>query len=319
MCGLNNLKGKRVLVTGARGYLAGHLITGLSNLHSEIYALSRGESDSYANVQWIHSDITKVSWPEILRGMDFVFHLAGQTSARIADQNPETDYQVNVQPVFDLIEAAEAFPNLSVLFAGTVTQCGIPNRTPVNETHPDTPITTYDRHKLSAERALLQAAASKKIRAASLRLCNLYGPGQNSMVKDRGILNQMVARAVQGEPLTLIKECGSFVRDYLYVTDAAAAFIEAAAAMDKISGSYFVIGSGAGHTLSEVFQKVASRASQKLSRTVEILPLEAPVSPIDRRHFVADSSLFRKQTAWFPRVSLDRGIELMIEELSCVS
>lgn len=313
-------KNKKVLITGASGYLGGQLQAALLPLGAKLRCLSRS-SNSVANkqIEWIEGDVQDVTiWPKLLKGIDTVFYLAGQTSARIAAEDPVKDHAVNVQPILNLIEAAEN-PLLKIIFAGSATQCGITHQVPVNESHPDFPITIYDQHKLKAETALLQAARHRKLLAASLRLSNVYGPGKVSQVKDRAVLNQMVHRALDSKPLTLIKGIESYQRDYLYVDDAISAFLAAAYHIKNINGRYFFVGSGKGHTVAEAFAKVADKVSQQLGKPVLIEKQVAALSPIDRRNFVADTSLFQNKTGWSPRHSLDQGIEFMVKEYACVS
>ncbi len=82
-----------------------------------------------------------------------------------------------------------------VLFAGTVTEAGIPSRLPVDEDAPDDPITIYDRHKLMAEQDLKAAAVNGDVRGATLRLANVYGPGARGQRADRDVLNRMIKTA----------------------------------------------------------------------------------------------------------------------------
>jgi UDP-glucose 4-epimerase len=322
---LNNpgvFSNKKILVTGAGGYLAGQLIPSLIDRGAYVRCLSRREKNAALSesVQWLQGDIKNPEiWTDILQDIDIVFHLAAQTSARIADENPDEDFKLNVQPVLDLIACKERPAGLAVIFAATATQCGITRRIPVDEKVPDQPLTSYDRHKLAAETALLEAARRGELKAISLRLCNIYGPGKTSSAKDRGILNQMAARAVQGEPLSLVQEAENFKRDYLFIEDAVSAFVAAASNVDALSGGYYIIGSGQAHTVGEAFEKVASIASKNFQKEIPVDRISRKLSAIDQRHFAADSSLFRSKTGWSPRYSLDRGIEIMIEEMSCVS
>ena len=133
-------------------------------------------------------------------GIDVIFHFAAQTSSAKADANPEEDRAVNLTPALALIRSCrELQVSPIVVFAGTVTECGLTDVLPIDETVPDHPITAYDRHKLAAEKALEQADKEGFLKGVILRLPNLYGPGPRNSSADRGVLNQMVRRALAGE------------------------------------------------------------------------------------------------------------------------
>ena len=138
------------------------------------------------------------------------------------------DFHANVMPIRHLLAAcARRAPRPIVVFAGTVTEAGIPSRLPVNEDEPDNPITAYDRHKLIAENDLKAAAAQGVVRGATLRLSNVYGPGRDGKPHDRDVLNRMIRAALAAEPLTVYGS-GEYMRDYVFVEDVVDAFLRAA-------------------------------------------------------------------------------------------
>jgi len=204
--------------------------------------------------------------------------------------------------------------NPIVVFSGTVTEAGLPTTIPVNETHPDHPITIYDLHKLMAEKYLIHYANEGTVRGVTLRLANVYGPGPRSSSVDRGVLNMMVRRAVAGEPITVYGK-GNEMRDYIYTEDVANAFLSCVSAIENTNGRYFVIGSGEGHTILEAMSLVAERVALKTGIRAPLIHVEPPQpqSPIEARNFVADCNLFVKSTGWQPRVRLAEGIDRTIE------
>jgi len=256
-------------------------------------------------------------WQNSLEEIDVVFHLAAQTSVATAAKNPPADFESNVRPLLQLAEvASENHWCPAVIFAGTVTEIGIPRRLPVNESYPDHPITIYDIHKWMAEQYLKYYARQRILRGATLRLANVYGPGPASQSQDRGVLNQMIRRALKGEILTLYGP-GEQLRDFLYVEDASLAFLAAGTSIERINGRHFVIGTGKGHTLAEAFHLVADQVAQVTGRRVEVQKIQpsAPLLPIEERNFTADSRSFSEITGWSPRTSLSEGIAKTIQAL----
>jgi UDP-glucose 4-epimerase len=320
------LAGKTVVVTGGRGFLGTALVELLKDVDCRIVRIVRTPApairDSRANVIDLTGDVRDAStWRRALDGADVVFHLAAQTSAAVAQADPDRDFADNVAPVVNLLDACRlAGATPIVLFAGTVTQAGVPVSTPVDESHADNPPTVYDAHKLLAENHVKDHARQGIVRGASLRLANLYGPGPRSRGAGRGVLNTMIRRAVAGEALTVYGS-GAYVRDYLYVRDAALAFIAAAEGIEKLNGGHWVIGSGEGHTINDAFNAVAARVAERTGRRVAVEHVEPrePLSALETRNFVADSSRFRAATLWRARCPFPEGIDRTIEACLCAS
>jgi nucleoside-diphosphate-sugar epimerase len=320
---------KRVLITGGAGYLAYSLLNLLKDRAASMVRLDRPGSEFFpvvacheqrrrgtADIKNIEADLRDPSvWESLIEDVDIIFHLAAQTSAVKADASPDEDLAINVTPVTALIKTCrkmQAVP--TVLFAGTATECGLSNSLPVNETVLDNPITTYDRHKLMAENELKRADQEGVLKAITLRLANLYGPGPRSGSADRGILNRMIQRALSGEPLT-VYGTGEYIRDYLFVEDAACAFLAAAEHIEAVHGGHFVIGSEVGNTVKRAFNLVAERVADlsSIQTDVTLIAPPAPLPAIETRNFVADSSRFSEQTGWRADVDLITGLDRTIE------
>lgn len=320
---------KRVLITGGAGYLAYSLLRLLKNKAASITLLDRPGADFFpvegtATIQTVQADLRASPSTELMAGnvwkphllnVDIIFHLAAQTSAAKADADPDADLAINVTPITALIETCrqlKAAP--AVLFAGTVTECGLTDAIPVNETAPDHPATQYDRHKLMSEKALELADREGVIRSVTLRMPNLYGPGPRSSSADRGVLNRMIRRALDGEALT-VYGAGEYIRDYLFVEDAARAFLAAAENMESVHGRHFVIGTGIGTTIKGAFEGVAERVAARGHARVEVnrVAPPAPLPAIETRNFVADARQFQQTTGWRPTIGLQTGIDRTIE------
>lgn len=312
---------KKILITGGRGYLGSILTNMLGHVGCKIIRLGRSEVDQ--SIKGIKADLTEIkgdirdkkTWVDHLEGIDFVFHFAAQTSVYKAEQDAFEDFRANVLPMLHLLEVCKKNKwQPSILFAGTVTEAGIPNTIPVDETYPDQPVTVYDLHKLMAEKYLRYYANQEFVRGAILRLANVYGPGPKSSNADRGILNMMIQKALRGDDLTIYGK-GDNLRDYIYVKDVINAFLVAGRKMDVLNGRHFVIGTGIGHTLKEAFQSVAERVKIITGRTVNIVSVKPPQaqSAIDARHFVADVTAFKSLTNWEPNYTLQSGIDNTID------
>ncbi|MDO8679543.1 MAG: NAD-dependent epimerase/dehydratase family protein [Acidobacteriota bacterium] len=213
--------GKTVAVTGAAGFLGGRLVNRLAALPCRIVRVARTAPPPLdvvpdATMVDVVGDVGDLAvWDAVLQDADLVFHFAGQTSGVAAAKNPRWDFDANVAPMRHLVLTCRRRRRRPmVMFAGTVTQAGIPSRLPVDEDAPDRPVMIYDQHKLMAEDDLKAAASDGTVCGATLRLANVYGPGGHGRNNDRDVLNRMIAAALRGEPLT-VYGAGDFVRGTL--------------------------------------------------------------------------------------------------------
>ena len=315
--------GKTILITGASGYLATRVAEMLSQADCRIVRLTRAQTpltriNGAARMSDVVGDIReRAVWERVLDGVAVIFHFAAQTSVAAAAESPAADVQINVLPMLHLLDVCrQRSLRPIVLFAGTVTEMGLPARLPVDESPVDHPITIYDLHKLMAENYLKHYAGQGTVRGAVLRLANVYGPGPRSRSADRGILNQAVRKALNAETLTVYGH-GNYVRDYVYIDDVARAFLEAGAHADQINGQHFVIGYGQGHTIMEAFSLVVERAALRTGRRARVVSADppTPLSAIETRNFVADTARFSNATGWKAQCSLVEGIDRTIDAI----
>lgn len=312
---------KRILVTGAGGNIAHHLISAISRVKCTIARVTRDRSRlaplvGLARDEIIEGDIASEEfWNKILPGVDTIFHLAAQTSAYAAEKSPGADFQANVQPMVALLAACRRLGTCPiVIFAGTVTEVGFTRGELVSEDSADRPCTIYDIHKLTAEQYLRRYTRSGDVRGITLRLANVYGPGPSYSSADRGVLNQMVKRALNGEPVTIFGE-GILLRDYVYVEDVAHAFLAAAKAVESLDGSALMVLTGNSVSIKAAFQMVVDQVfaiSGKKSQ-VQSVPAPSGLLEIEDRSFVGSAEGIRKKIGWSSQIGLERGIKSIVE------
>ncbi len=317
------LEGKRILVTGASGYLATNIVCSLKNISCTIIRLTRDSNrllpvKGMADIADITGDICrKEIWNRALQNVDIVYHFAAQTSAYLAAEDPVGDFKSNVLPMLNLLEVCKKKDERpTIIFSGTVTEVGMPVSLPVNETHKDQPVTIYDLHKLMAENYLKYYTRQGIVHGTVLRLSNVYGPGPKSSSTDRAVINMMMRKALANEPLTVYGK-GDCLRDYIYVEDVISAFLNAAIYITQLNGKHFVLGSGEGHTIAQAINLVADRVALKTGKRVPVKHIDPPSSqsPIETRNFVADTQQFCLATGWKAHHSLTNGIDQTLETL----
>mgnify|MGYP001314430699 CR=1 FL=1 len=314
---------KKILVTGASGYLSTNLVHSLKDVDCTVIRLSRKSVlppiKGNVNIIDYQGDIVcRETWERVLGEVDIIYHMAGQTSVYVAEEKSLDDMEVNATSMLLLLEVCrEKKINPLIVFSGTSTEVGIPEKLPVNETFLDRPITLYDLHKLMAENYLKLFCRYGCVSGVSLRLTNVYGPGPQSGSKDRGFLNQMMRKALVGEPLTIYGK-GEFIRDYIFIEDAINAFLSVPMNLSKTNGKHFIIGSGEGKSISQAVAIVAElvRESRGISVSIEHTTPPHNLSPIESRNFIADSSGFKQATGWEPQYPLKKGIDLTLKRYS---
>lgn len=306
---------KAVAITGASGYLAGALLEGLGSAPARILRVSRQILGPLPGTETYQADVrTADCWQEIVARADVIFHLASNTSVYAAAEDPAGSLVSTVQPVSHLATAARKLGRKPcVVLAGTVTQYGLGSTIPLEEDAPSNPINNYDLHKYFAEKQLLLATSQGLLNSVSLRLANVYGPSSAvSSAGDRGILNKITRMALQGAKLQLYGG-GDYLRDYVYITDVARAFLAAGITKAAV-GRSFNVATGRGTSIRNAFYLVARRVEVMTGKSVAIedVPWPSNTDMTEYRNFVGNVNALKIAAGWQPLISLEDGIDRMI-------
>jgi nucleoside-diphosphate-sugar epimerase len=309
------MSGKTVAVVGASGYIGSAIVDRLMELPLDILRVSRQELPPRPGVRSLKADIRVLDcWLEIVEQADFIFHLAGNTSAYDAGIDPSGSLSSTLLPITHLVSAAQQLRRKPrVVFASTATVYGLTTKLPVAEIVEPMPITVYDLHKLFAEHQLALATQQEILDGVSLRLSNVYGPCSGvSSASDRGVLNRIAARAIQGQDLIVYGD-GNYLRDYVYIDDVVNAFFLAAATLG-LDGVVFNIASGVGTTIKQAFKLIADEVAKTTGVTTCICTTPWPpnTEPIELRNFVAINERFVSATGWSASTSLAEGVRLLV-------
>jgi UDP-glucose 4-epimerase len=310
----NNFKNKVVVVTGGTGYIGAKLIQNLVGNTKKLICVSRKKIKSINGVEnWKLDLCSYSSWKKIILEADVVFHMASNTSIYDAEKNPSANLMDNLFPITLLIQASKDLCRTpKVIFASTATVYGSTDVLPVTEKAHPNPVTFYCLHKQIAEKELTMATQNKIIDGISLRLANVYGPSLNeSKSQDRGILNKITKMAVAGQNLNIYGN-GNCVRDYIYIDDVISAFIHAS--LTDLNETVFNISSGFGISLKDIFLLVSKKILNLNGKKIHINHIDWPenIDEIEKRNFVGSNELFISKSRWYPTVSLDQGIDLLI-------
>ena len=313
-------RGRRVLVTGGVGFIGSNLARQLVGLGADVLLVDSMIPDyggNLFNIDGIEDrirvnfgDIRNESVMDVLvRDREIIFNLAGQVSHIDSMRDPYTDLDINCRAQLSMLEACRRFnPAVKVVFAGTRQVYGKPDRLPVDESHLVRPIDVNGVNKAAGESYHLLYNNAFGVRACSLRLTNVYGPRQLIRHNRQGFIGWFIRLAIEDAEIQVFGD-GSQMRDFVYVEDAADAFLRAGASA-ACDGEVFNVGGLepiAHRDLVDLLLSVAGTGR------VKYVPWPADKKAIDIGSFYSDSSKVAAATGWTPRVSLREGFQRTIE------
>jgi UDP-glucose 4-epimerase len=313
-------RGRQVLVTGGVGFIGSNLARQLVDLGADVLLVDSMIPDYGGNlfnldgiedrVRVNYGDTRNESVMDVLvRDREIIFNLAGQVSHIDSMRDPYTDLDINCRAQLSMLEACRRFnPAVKVVFAGTRQVYGKPDRLPVDEGHLVRPIDVNGVNKAAGESYHLLYNNAFGVRACSLRLTNVYGPRQLIRHNRQGFIGWFIRLAVEDAEIQVFGD-GSQMRDFVYVDDAADAFLRAGACA-ACDGEVFNVGG-----LEPIAHRdlVALLLGVAGTGRVKYVPWPPDKKAIDIGSFYSDWSKFAAATGWTPRVSLREGFQRTIE------
>ena len=240
----------------------------------------------------------------LVRDREVIFNLAGQVSHIDSMRDPHTDLDINCRSQLTILEACrQRNPATKVVYAGTRQIYGRPDRLPVDESQLVRPTDINGINKAAGEQYHLVYNNVFGVRACSLRLTNIYGPRQLIRHNRQGFIGWFIRLALEGQEIQ-IYGVGSQVRDFVYVCDAADAFLRAGAS-DAVNGDVFNVGGSEPTSHRDLVAMLIDAAGRGSVKFVE-WPDEK--KRIDIGSFYTDSSKFQKAVGWRPTIGLRPGL-----------
>ena len=311
------LRGARVLVTGAGGFIGSHLTEALVREGCEVVAflhyrsdgsrglLEQAAPDVQSQIEFVSGDIRDAERVrDACRGCEVVFHLAALIGIPYSYQSPRSYVATNVTGTLNVLEAVRS-QGVGRLVHTSTSECyGTARTVPMTEAHPLSAQSPYAASKIAADMFAHSYASSFGTPVVTLRPFNTYGPRQSA----RAIVPTIISQALVGGPVRLGNT--SAVRDLLFVEDTVAAFIAAAVASD-VCGRTIHVGSGQGTTIAELVQSILQRSDRSECEVVaDPERLRPTASEVDQ--LVCDPSLAKQLLHWTPTVDLATGLDRTI-------
>lgn len=302
-----------VLVTGATGLVGAWLTRRLRQAGANVVCLMRDwvpqcelvRSGLFEQVKVVRGDIRDRDCLERAIGeyeTGTVIHLAAQTIVGIANRNPISTFESNIQGTWNLLEACRRSAGVrSVVIASSDKAYGHQDNLPYGE---DTPLAgrhPYDVSKSCADLIAQAYAASFSLPVVVTRCGNFYGGGDLNWNR---IVPGTIRSVLRGEP-PVVRSDGQYIRDYFYVEDGAAAYMLLAEQLHlrpELAGMAFNFSNECEVTVMDLVNRILHAMDSKLQPLV----LNQASNEIRRQYLSADRA--RRMLAWSPLFTLDTGI-----------
>ncbi|WP_245435749.1 GDP-mannose 4,6-dehydratase [Microvirga calopogonii] len=312
--------GKRVLVTGAAGFIGSHLVETLVQRDATVTAMVRyNSSSSIGNLGFlpdpIRAKLTVISGNiedsdfvyRAIEGHDIVLHLAALIAIPYSYVAPRSYLRTNVEGTLNVLEAARRLGTGRVVHTSTSEVYGTALRTPIDEEHPLQGQSPYSASKIGADKIAESYFRSFETPVVVLRPFNTFGPRQSG----RAFIPTIISQALDRDAIHL----GSLTpqRDMTFVSDTVDGFIRAAT-IAGIEGETINLGTGETYSIGDF-----------ASRILRLMGMEKPIvhdASRDRPNksevmkLVSDNSKAARLLGWRPSTTLDDGLRQAIEFIS---
>ncbi len=314
-----SLEGRKVLVTGAAGFIGSHLAEALVRAGARVTALTHYSSrEDDGNLDALDADVRAAmlivrgdildahAVRRVTRGQELVFHLAAQIAIPYSYVSPDIFLQTNASGTLHVLEAALANDVARVLHTSTSEVYGTAQYTPIDENHPLQAQSPYAASKIAADKIAESFYRSYDVPVVTVRPFNTFGPRQSSRAIVPTIMGQLASKVAR-------LRLGSLepVRDLNYVSNTVSAYLHLAKASGVIGGQ-FNVGSGLGVTVGDLAQRIMRIAGREVPIDCETERLRPTASEVMR--LVCDSGRIRA-IGWQAPVGLDQGLELTWEAI----
>jgi dTDP-glucose 4,6-dehydratase len=312
--------GRRVLVTGAGGFIGSHLAEALVREGASVRAFvrynSRGdhgwletaEPETQRELEVFRGDLAN---PEAaagaVAGCEIVLHLGALIPIPYSYRHPREFVTSNVEGTLNVLEAARREEVTRLLHTSTSEVYGTAQRVPIDEEHPLHPQSPYAASKVAADQLALSYQRSFGTPVVIARPFNTYGPRQSA----RAVIPTIVTQALSREVI----ELGAVepTRDFLYVGDTVQGLMSAAAA-EGVDGEVINLGTGVDVSIGDVAERVLRLLERETPIARDEARLRPPESEVER--LIADVTKAKSLLGWEAQVDLDEGLRRTIEWLT---
>lgn len=309
-----NLKSKKVLVTGAGGFIGSHLVEKLVEKGAKVKALclynSRGSwgwleysDDKTKNyIEVVLGDIRdRILMENITRNIDVVFHLAALIAIPYSYQAPESFIDVNIKGTLNILESARKNNVKRIIHISTSEVYGTPDKIPITEKNELKGQSPYSASKIGADKICEAYYSSYNLPVVIVRPFNTYGPRQSM----RAVIPTILVQILKGKSEIKLGNL-SPKRDLTYVEDTVEGIIKAAE-VDNIEGETIQLGTGNTKSIKEIVEMALEISGKNIKIKQEKIRIRPDKSEV--MILQSDPSKARQILDWKAKIDLKEGLE----------
>jgi NAD dependent epimerase/dehydratase len=301
-----------ILVTGAGGFIASHLVEALVHQGARVRALvhynSRGDPGLLAllpakileQIEIIPGDLRDLPTVQsAVQDMALIFHLGALISIPYSYHHPVEVVETNIIGTLNILLAGRERGVERIVHTSTSEVYGTALYVPINENHPLQGQSPYSASKIGADKLAESFYCAYDVPVVTIRPFNTYGPRQSA----RAVIPAIITQALTQDSLRL----GNLEtrRDFTFVSDTVRGFL-LAAQTPVIEGRTFNLGSGSEVRIADLVQQIIHLVGQPLHIRVEAERLRPEKSEVQR--LLSDNRLAREQLKWEPQIDLEQGL-----------
>ena len=312
---MTDYRGRRILVTGADGFIGSHLAEALAAEDAQVTALALYNAhDHYGwlddiepklreSIACVRGDVRDAGFmSRLVAGHDVVFHLAALIAIPHSYDAPQSYVDVNVTGTLTLLEAARAAGVSRIVQTSTSEVYGTAQVEPIDENHPLQGQSPYSASKIGADMMAEAFARSFDLPVVTLRPFNTYGPRQS----ERAVIASAVRQLLDPSCETIRLGDLSPRRDFTYVADSVEAFRLAGSVDGLEFGAPYNTGTGTAVTIGEMIEALFVITGSNKPVEQEAARLRPANSEV--RALLADARRITDATGWAARISLEEGL-----------
>jgi UDP-glucose 4-epimerase len=315
-----SLQGRRVLVTGADGFIGSHLVERLHRDGVQVRALcmynsngSRGWLDELApetaaEIEFVLADVRDA---EAVRtaasGCAVVLHLAALISIPHSYVSSQSVIETNLMGTYHVLQAARSLGVERVVHTSTSEVYGTPRELPITEGHPLQGQSPYSASKIGADKLCEAWAASFELPVVVLRPFNTFGPRQSP----RAVIGALAIQLLRGEDPV---RAGSLHprRDFTFVADTVDGFVRAATA-ELTPGTVVQLGTGTAFSVADVLEELRALTGSDAAVVEDVQRVRPEASEV--QVLLSDPRRAAELLGWEPQVSFPDGLRMTVEWL----
>lgn len=311
-----NWTGKKVLITGACGFIGSHLAERLVTEGADVRAMV--QYNSPGSWGWLdHSALSsdmdvcagdlrdRDSVESITNGVDYVFHLGALIAIPYSYHAPDAYVQTNVTGTLNVLQAARNAEVSRVIHTSTSEVYGTAQYVPIDEKHPLQGQSPYSASKIAGDKMAEAFHLSFDLPVVTVRPFNTYGPRQSA----RAVIPTTITQCLAGNEIKL--GALSPTRDLNFVGDTVSGFLKAASAGDMAIGKTVNIGAGKEISIGELAKTIIRLTGNTARVVTDEKRLRPSGSEVER--LLANNSLAAELIDWRPQTSLEEGLIQTIE------